>query len=118
MVPVTRPMGGRGRRRLPDHVHPAAPKVTRTPMRATPRVTGPVRQAALQQSVPGAMPYSGMDPSDPSTYIRPWNPQAGMIGRLNYDGAQVQGNSDMGGLWSNPASWNAKAGRRPKRRPR
>jgi hypothetical protein len=32
-----------------------------------------------------------MDPSDPSTYVRAWNPQPGMIAQLNYDGAQMQG---------------------------
>lgn len=34
--------------------------------------------------------YKGMDPSDPSTHIRTWNPQPGMISYLNYDGAAVQ----------------------------
>ena len=28
--------------------------------------------------------YLGMDPSDPSTYIRPFNPVPGMIGYLNW----------------------------------
>lgn len=32
-------------------------------------------------------PYVGMDPSDPATYIREYNPQPGMISWLNYDGA-------------------------------
>ena len=31
--------------------------------------------------------YKGMDPSDPATYARPWNPQPGMIALLNFDGA-------------------------------
>jgi hypothetical protein len=35
--------------------------------------------------------FKGMDPSDPLTYVRPWNPQPGMIALLNYDGAAVQG---------------------------
>jgi hypothetical protein len=35
----------------------------------------------------GGMSYNGMDPSDPATWVRPYNPQPGMIGRLNYDGA-------------------------------
>lgn len=35
--------------------------------------------------------YKGMDPSDPLTYSRQWNPQPGMIGFLNFDGAQMQG---------------------------
>jgi len=32
-------------------------------------------------------PYHGMDPSDPVTWVRPYNPQPGMIGWLNFDGA-------------------------------
>jgi hypothetical protein len=35
--------------------------------------------------------YKGMDPSNPATYVRPWNPAMGMIDQLNYDGAQMQG---------------------------
>jgi hypothetical protein len=34
-------------------------------------------------------PYVGMDPSDPQTYVREYNPVPGMIAWLNYDGAQV-----------------------------
>jgi hypothetical protein len=33
-------------------------------------------------------PYQGMDPSDPITWTRPYNPQPGMISYLNIDGAQ------------------------------
>jgi hypothetical protein len=33
-------------------------------------------------------PYMGMDPSDPTTWTRPYNPQPGMIGQLNFDGAK------------------------------
>jgi hypothetical protein len=32
-------------------------------------------------------PYVGMDPTDRATWVRPWNPQPGMIGWLNFDGA-------------------------------
>jgi hypothetical protein len=32
-------------------------------------------------------PYVGMDPSDPSTYVRPYRPAPGMVAWLNYDGA-------------------------------
>ena len=46
---------------------------------------------------PGA-PYAGMDPSNPATYVRPWNPQPGMISFLNYDGAAVQQRQPTGGL--------------------
>jgi hypothetical protein len=36
---------------------------------------------------PGGLSYNGMDPSDPTTYVRQYNPQPGMIARLNFDGA-------------------------------
>lgn len=35
--------------------------------------------------------FKGMDPSDPLTYRRAWNPQPGMIAFLNFDGAAMQG---------------------------
>jgi len=35
--------------------------------------------------------YKGMDPTDPATWVRMWNPAPGMIARLNYDGAAFQG---------------------------
>jgi hypothetical protein len=62
--------------------------------------------------------FAGMDPSDPSTYIRPWRPQPGMVARLNFDGAQVQDNTETGGLWGAPAWADMPAGGRPARRPR
>jgi hypothetical protein len=40
-------------------------------------------------NLPGSnMWFNGMDPSDPSTWVRPYNPQPGMIAYLNIDGAQ------------------------------
>jgi hypothetical protein len=33
----------------------------------------------------GFRPYVGMDPSDPGTWSRPYNPQRGMFGRLHAD---------------------------------
>lgn len=42
--------------------------------------------------------YNGMDPSDPATYMRPWNPQPGMVARLNFDGAARQAETPTGGL--------------------
>jgi hypothetical protein len=33
----------------------------------------------------GFRPYVGMDPSDPGTWSRPYNPQRGMFGRLHDD---------------------------------
>jgi hypothetical protein len=32
-------------------------------------------------------PYVGMDPSDPVTWVRPYNPAPGMQAQLNFDGA-------------------------------
>ena len=51
-----------------------------------PVLTGPL---ASGPGLPGT-PYAGMDPSNPATYVRPWNPVGGMISYLNYDGAAVQ----------------------------
>jgi hypothetical protein len=60
----------------------------------TQRITGP-----LPVTVPGQdVPYAGMDPSNPATWVRPWNPQPGMIGRLNFDGAQLQARQPAGGV--------------------
>jgi len=35
--------------------------------------------------------YKGMDPSNPVTFVRQWNPAPGMIAYLNFDGAAMQG---------------------------
>lgn len=38
--------------------------------------------------VPGTdLSHNGMDPSDPVTWTRPYVPMAGMVARLNFDGA-------------------------------
>ncbi len=34
-------------------------------------------------------PYTGMDPSNPVTWVREYNPQPGMISYLNFDGANI-----------------------------
>jgi hypothetical protein len=47
-------------------------------------------------------PFLGMDPSAPATWVRPWNPQPGMIAYLNFDGAKAQADTPMGGTWRNP----------------
>lgn len=112
MVPVTRPLHGRGRRRFHDHAHPAAPKNSRTPLRATTLVTRPLPFST------GGRVFAGMDPSDPGTYVRPFRPQDGMIGRLNFNGAMMQDNTETGGVYGLPAAQTARAGVRPKRRPR
>jgi hypothetical protein len=53
--------------------------------------------------------YMGMDPSDPATYVRNWNPAPGMITYLNFDGAQMQAHTPAGGLQRGPQQ------RKPKR---
>jgi hypothetical protein len=47
-------------------------------------------------------PYNGMDPSAPATWVRPWNPQPGMVAYLNFDGAKAQADTPTGGVWRNP----------------
>ena len=47
-------------------------------------------------------PYLGMDPSAPVTWVRPYNPQPGMVAQLNFDGAKMQGDVPMGGTWRTP----------------
>ena len=78
-----------------------------------PGITGP-----LPVTVPGQLPFTGLDPSNPATWVRPYNPQPGMIARLNFNGAALQGQTPTGGVWKNPASYGALAGARPARRPR
>jgi hypothetical protein len=60
--------------------------------------------------IPGTdLPYYGMDPSDPKTYVRPYRPAAGMIGYLNFDGAQP---NPAGGVQrGRPPGWLLKAAR-------
>ena len=67
---------------------------------------------------PGGLVFAGMDPSDPSTYVRPWRPVPGMIARLNFDGVQTQGETEMGGVWGLPARRQAIVAGRPPRRMR
>jgi hypothetical protein len=66
----------------------------------------------------GGQPYLGMDPSAPATWVRPWNPQPGMVARLNFDGAKYQGETPMGGTWRNPMRDRADVGRGWRRRKR
>ena len=48
-----------------------------------------VQMAQLPYNMSGPV-FKGMDPSNPATYVRAWNPQPGMIALLNFDGAQAQ----------------------------
>lgn len=113
MIPVTRPFTrhpAQWRAGHHDRVHREGAGM---PAGGTPLISAP-----LPNSIPGQLPYTGLDPSNPATWVRPYNPQPGMVARLNFNGAAMQGNTDTGGVWSNPASWNALAGARPARRPR
>lgn len=86
MLIMTRDINGAGRFDYPwSDWHPGAVQI---------------RPGCGRVSQPGMAPvpynmsgpsYKGMDPSDPLTYSRPWNPQPGMVARLNFDGAQMQG---------------------------
>ena len=53
-------------------------------------------------------PYVGMDPSDPVTWVRPYNPQPGMIGYLNFDGAMPNDGQVISGK---PRSWRGRSRR-------
>jgi hypothetical protein len=59
---------------------------------------GALTMAPLPVTGPGGLWWAGMDPSDPATWVRPWNPQAGMISRLNFDGAGASMRAPVGGL--------------------
>lgn len=52
----------------------------------------------LPVAIAGQMPYAGMDPSDQLTWVRPWNPQPGMIAYLNFNGASLQSRTPTGGV--------------------
>lgn len=106
---TTRPLCGTGRPNLGHWPHSPAGR---------PTGGGALVMIPLPVAGPGGLSYNGMDPSDPASYVRPWNPQPGMIGYLNFDGAAAQGDSDTGGVSSAPANRVARAGARPKRRPR
>jgi hypothetical protein len=114
VIPVSRTFQGPGRHQYAGHrYHWGASGIGRPGSGGAPVITGP-----LPVTAPNGRPFAGMDPSDPGTYVRPWNPADGMIGYLNFNGAMMQDYTDTGGVWSNPASWNATVGARPRRRPR
>lgn len=45
----------------------------------------PLQAAVTAAGGAGFRPYVGMDPSDPGTWTRPYNPQRGMFSRLHAD---------------------------------
>ena len=51
--------------------------------------------ASFDYSMSGPQ-YKGMDPSDPMTWTRQYNPVGGMISYLNFDGAALQGRTPTG----------------------
>lgn len=59
-------------------------------------------------------PYNGMDPSNPVSWVRPWNPAPGMISYLNFDGARAQASAPTG--VSRPAPQSDRRVRRRVRR--
>jgi hypothetical protein len=93
VIPVTRTLAGSGRHQASGHRYLTGASGVRPGDGGTPRISRP-----LPVSIPGQLPYAGMDPSDPATWVRPWNPQYGMVARLNFDGAIVQGAQPTGGL--------------------
>lgn len=84
MISIGRPL--RWREDGTGHVVAARPALGSAP---------PLAPLPWSMAGPG---YKGMDPSDPATYVRPWNPQPGMIGYLNFDGAQKQAQTPTGGV--------------------
>jgi hypothetical protein len=51
-------------------------------------------------------PYAGMDPSDPVTWVRQYNPVPGMIAWLNFDGAAPNDGQVISGK---PKSWRGQS---------
>jgi hypothetical protein len=47
----------------------------------------PLNPLVMTSGLAGFRPYLGMDPSDPGTWQRPFNPQPGMFTRLHQDQA-------------------------------
>lgn len=113
MIPVTRDMHGSGiRRSRGEHVFYSGAAQVRPGPGGAPHVTMPLPMAISGTDIP----FAGMDPSNPLTYVRPWNPAPGMIAYLNVDGAQAQAMTETGGLQGAPASMTTLAGGRPSRR--
>jgi hypothetical protein len=83
MIPMTRQLDGWGM-----HNHGPIGITPGTPDRPVNAYS--VQMAANPTSMSGPE-FKGMDPSNPATFVRAWNPVAGMIEYLNYDGAAVQG---------------------------
>jgi hypothetical protein len=80
---LARTTHGEGRFAYPYAYDSGASYTRRTVLRSTPQT------APLNYTEAGPV-FKGMDPSDPLTHVRAWNPQPGMVAQLNYDGSQTQ----------------------------
>ena len=79
---VRRPFNGWG-----IHNHRTIGLTPGTPDRPVNAYSAAMRLSVTNMSGPR---FQGMDPSNPATFTRPWNPAAGMIDYLNFDGASMQ----------------------------
>lgn len=89
MLIMRRPLSGYGK-----HSHPVIHIAPGFPGRPCTSYAMPL--SALPYTMSGPE-YNGMDPSDPVTWTRPYAPQPGMIGYLNFDGAAQQSRTPTGG---------------------
>jgi hypothetical protein len=87
---MRRPVRGWGK-----HSHPTIHITAGFPGRPCSAYSAPF--AGVADTTMSGPRYKGMDPSDPATHVRPWNPQPGMIAYLNFDGANMQGRTPTGG---------------------
>ncbi len=81
------------------HSHPVIGITAGFPGRPCNSYSAPFTGDATTMSGPM---FKGMDPSDPATFVRPWNPVPGMIAYLNFDGAQMQAHTPTGGNQRGP----------------
>jgi hypothetical protein len=96
MVPFTRPVS-RSYGRWHPHVS-ATPACGRPAGGGALALAGLYGPAGLVGPAGSAdHPYCGMDPSDPVTWVRPYNPAPGMIAQLNFDGAGPNTTQTTGG---------------------
>jgi hypothetical protein len=82
MMTMTRTFDGWGKHNhTPIYVTPGCPD--------RPVNSFGVMMAANPSNMSGPQ-FKGMDPSNPVTFVRQWNPAPGMIAFLNFDGAAMQ----------------------------
>lgn len=83
------------RNHFETHRHPVTDFGQQGPRPLT--ASAAVQLAPMDANMSGPV-YKGMDPSDPATWVRPWQPTGGMISYLNFDGARYQSVTPMGGV--------------------